>query len=413
MSSAFFAKASGWAPVRVAFVLMKFPVGSETFVSTEVRALQAHGWSVSCYPLQRSGSKGLELMRERGIDPESVYRSGWLSKFKATLKILGSPAQLMRFSAWLLVNTYMRPFDLAKAIVLIPSALDVFYELRRDAPDVVHIYWGHYPALVGRLFQQHEARPGLTMFLGAYDLERGLRLSGSVGAGSDSVLTHARYNETALRDLGIPDDRIRIVYRGVDVDYLQGFRDSAGVRESGKLMLSVGRLVKNKGHQQAVELLASLRQHTGEDWRLQIIGDGPDRAFLEEWVRKHHLEASVCFRGLVPHQEVLGTMARSDMLVIASRCTGERLPNVVKEAMFLGALVVSSASPGIEELVEDGVDGLVVDFSDGPAVRERVLTLLDDEDALDRVRVKAKEKIRGRFSARQTVSGYIQAWEGK
>ena len=61
------------------------------------------------------------------------------------------PVVSFRLLMWLGRLLWRQPRDLARSLVLSPRALDVLAAMKADPPDVIHLFWGHYPAIVGYL----------------------------------------------------------------------------------------------------------------------------------------------------------------------------------------------------------------------------------------------------------------------
>jgi glycosyltransferase involved in cell wall biosynthesis len=119
----------------------------------------------------------------------------------------------------------------------------------------------------------------------------------------------------------------------------------AAMSESGRELLSVGRLEPEKDPLLLADVLACLREH-GEPWRLRVCGEGPLRDALETRLRRQGLDGAVSFEGYVRHgAELLDRYRHADALVITSRSEG--LPQTIVEAFAAGLPVVSSDVGGI------------------------------------------------------------------
>lgn len=146
----------------------------------------------------------------------------------------------------------------------------------------------------------------------------------------------------------------------------------------GKL-ISVGRLIPKKGHEDAVRCVAHL-QSMGFDVELTIVGDGPLREALEEVARRNSVKDRVTFAGSVPYAEVLERMSCSDVLVVASRTAPngdcEGIPNVIKEGQLLGLPVVATEHGGIPDAVPEKLHGNLVAEGDAAALAGKIGSLL-------------------------------------
>lgn len=144
--------------------------------------------------------------------------------------------------------------------------------------------------------------------------------------------------------------------------------------------LYAGRLHASKGIDVVIEALAPLAQRS--NIMLSVVGSGPDEASLR--ARYGHL-GWIEFAGHVSVTAVSAAMAASDALLVPS-IWQENSPGVVLQAQGLGLPVVASRVGGIPELVNEGVDALLLPAGDVPAWREALARLIDDPAHLERMR---------------------------
>ena len=162
---------------------------------------------------------------------------------------------------------------------------------------------------------------------------------------------------------------------------------SAGDRQG---FVTVARLVPQKGID---VLIRALVQTSGaaQDWTLTLVGDGPERAALEQQVQQAGLEEKVHFLGFRSDPQTF--LLKAGVFVLPSRFEG--MPNALLEAMAMGlAVVVTDASPGPLEVVEDGVSGLVVPSDDPFALAEALDRLAVDPALRERLGAAARDTLR-------------------
>ncbi len=110
--------------------------------------------------------------------------------------------------------------------------------------------------------------------------------------------------------------------------------------------------------------------------RLVILGDGGKRSNLEKLARQLGIERQVTFLGFQTNP--FKYLARSDIFVLSSLWEGFAL--VIVEAMACGIPVISTRCPsGPDEIITDGVNGLLVPVADETALAEAILRLLKDK----------------------------------
>ena len=187
----------------------------------------------------------------------------------------------------------------------------------------------------------------------------------------DALITVSGGLRDALVGLGAPPDKVTVLRNGVDLDAFRPADRAAARAElglDGPTLLSVGHLVERKGHDRVVAALRHL-----PEWRLLIVGDGPERGRLEALASEPGLAGRVRLLGARPHRDLPAIYTAADALVLAS--SREGWANVLLEAMACGTPVVASPIPGNPEVVRSRAAGVImpVNTPEGIAVGVRGL----------------------------------------
>ena len=153
---------------------------------------------------------------------------------------------------------------------------------------------------------------------------------------------------------------------------------------SGATLVAAGRLVPQKALEVA---FGALREC--EDVALVVAGDGPERARLEELARG----LPVRFLGPQPRETVLELLAAADALLLSS--TWENFPHAVVESLAVGTPVIATAVGGVTEIVEDGVNGLLVPPQDPGALAGAIRRFFVDEELREHLRAAAAGSVAG------------------
>ncbi len=155
-------------------------------------------------------------------------------------------------------------------------------------------------------------------------------------------------------------------------------------------LLSVGRLRAPKDFVTLVRALAALPRGTA---RLRIAGEGPDRAAIEEEVRRLRLGDAVELLGT--RSDVDALLADSDAFVLSSRSEG--FPMSVVEAMAAGVAVVACTVGGVPEAVRDGETGLLVPRGDIAALAAALRALQADPSRVDAMGAAGRRRAEEHF----------------
>jgi glycosyltransferase involved in cell wall biosynthesis len=390
--------------MKIAYVTIQFPVPSEAFAAVEMRALRRQGAELSVLSYRSPPANAREMLQDRGLADMPVDHGSLRGTLLGLSLVFLRPANTAYLLALICRHCWHRPAQLLKALLLVPRSLVLFERVKQLRPDVVHLYWGHYPSLLGLLIRRRLPETLVSQFLGAYDLEEAFALSGLLTRRADYLVTLSRANVAPIVALGADPDDVRISYHGVDIpDPLPRPRKTRG------LMVIAERLVPQKCTEDAIRVFAEVRRDMPEA-RLLVLGDGPAAPRLHQFTHDLGLDQSVTFAGHVAHSEVLDRLAEAEVALTMSQSPSERLPNVMKEAMLRRCLCLSSRTAGIEELIDDGETGLIVDLGDVESAARRLLAVLRDSSTLARICATAQARIAADFNVDRLMGERLQQW---
>jgi len=213
--------------------------------------------------------------------------------------------------------------------------------------------------------------------------------------------------EHIVRDLGMPPDRVHVIYNGIDVERFRSATvapDLADLGRTGRrLVLNLGNLSPAKNQKLFLRVADRLRR-ADPNLAFALCGEGPLRDELEADARRLGLDGVCRFLGF--RRDIAPVLAAASVMIQASDWEG--LPNAVMEAMAAGLPVVATDAGGTREVVEDGVDGYVVPVGDEDALVARASAILSDPALGRRLGDAAAGTIRRRFSARAMADQYEQ-----
>lgn len=192
----------------------------------------------------------------------------------------------------------------------------------------------------------------------------------------DGVIVPSDYLKQMVIGWGVPPEKIHVVYNALpeqpDLTISQAdAREQLGWDDRPTL-LTVARLHPWKGVDHTISALKEL-----PDVRLIVAGDGPDLPRLKSLAEP--LAERVTFLGQVPHEQIFTLMRASDGLVLYSGYEG--LSHTLLESLQVGTPVIASHKGGNPEVVQDGINGVLVPYVDVQALRDGIQKLLKNRDS--------------------------------
>jgi glycosyltransferase involved in cell wall biosynthesis len=312
-----------------------------------------------------------------------------LQMIPALLSLMGR----MRRENIRIIHTGSSPRDALGGLVL---------SLLTGATLVIHwhnIFWGEYP-LIWRL---------------AFRRAR-LILAVSLASGRSLV------------DIGIPANKVQVLYNGIDVERYRfdpegarAVREELGIAPDTTAVLLPGRLRSSKGQAELIQAVALLKER-GHDVLALLVGRDdprdlssggrPYRPYLEQLCGELGVADRVRF---IDHRnDIPAIMSAADIVTIPSSLQEpEPFGLVVVEAMACGRPVIGTRSGGISELIDDGVSGLLVPANTSVAsgLADAIERLLIDTELRRQLEVNAPKHVKAHFSQERMVQDAAQFYE--
>jgi len=252
---------------------------------------------------------------------------------------------------------------------------------RRFRPDLVHYHTSH-AITMGTLASFVSGRiPAVASRRVSFSLSRNPLAAWKYTHRVDRIIAVSEGIRNHLSASGVPRDKIAVIHSAIDLDRFrqlperQDVRRSMGIDPREFVVGTVGHLARHKGHSVLVEAAGRLAAEH-EALRFIIVGRGECEKALNRQIRALGLEK--LFRLVGFSEEVAEILPAMDLFVLPS-VSGEGSPAVLKEAMACGLPIVASAISGVEEVVHEGVEGLLVPPGDATALGAAILRLASDQ----------------------------------
>ncbi|BCJ58250.1 glycosyltransferase family 4 protein [Micromonospora endophytica] len=373
-------------PLRVAYLLLREPSYSETFITSEIDAVRAAGADVEVFVAR--DNRGPRELRQV-VD--------------TTLR---HPMRTLRQVHTLGMSYLPRAALAAAHAARLTGLIGTF------GPDVVHTHFVNLPTAIAALVGQRTGVPVTATAHAAdflldpdgYALDRRLRLLSHLFVISEAAA--GQLTERGVSLSAIPHSVVRAAFDGAISS--PPLRPAGGVTR----LVTVARLVEKKGVDSALDMVAQLVR-AGVPVRYEVYGDGPLRTRLEERARTSGLTDVVTFHGAVSHRVATAALVGADVAVLPCRRAADGdldgIPVFLMEAASRGVPVVTTAMSGIPELVGSS-GGWQVPPDDPDALADAVRQVIHSpEEAQRRARVLA-DRLRDEFSPALQARRLLAEW---
>lgn len=392
---------SSHAPVRLAYLLSRYPAVSHTFLLNEIKALRNLNFEIATASI----NPGDRLLSVRGgverTEEEATFyvkQAGiWLALKALAETLFRQPRDLSRGLLFVirLGGPGVRFFYLMEALL-------VGKWMRERGLSHLHAHFGGAVSTVamiaGRIF-------GLTVSLTIhgpdefYDVRK-FYLTEKIETAA-FVFCIGNFARSQLMMLSPVKHWNKLLVSPLGVDP-QKFVPQRRRKRSGPLdIVCVGRLVSAKGQHVLLGAFCRLLAE-GHNVRLRLVGDGPDRASLEAAAARDELKDLVIFEGAVGADRVRCILAEADIFALPSFAEG--IPVSLMEAMAMEIPCVSTTITGIPELIRSERDGILVEPANEDQLAGALARLIEDPDLREQLGRAGRRRVKENFDLHRNVA---------
>ena len=172
-------------------------------------------------------------------------------------------------------------------------------------------------------------------------------------------------------------------------------------------IISIGRLVKQKGVQHAIHALAGLTRNLRDKTHLNIVGDGPYIGNLKALCQELKLQDNVTFHGRLTGQPLVDIYQKCSVHLMPTT-SHEGLPLTILEGMAYGLATVASNIGGIPTAISDGQDGILIRPGNVSDLTNELAELIKNEEHRANIGLAARKTVQRRYSMQKMVDDTLE-----
>jgi glycosyltransferase involved in cell wall biosynthesis len=387
-------------PLTIAYLFTTFPKSTETFLQREILAMQARGTDLRIFSLW-GGEPEFSGMPVRLFCKWRLLALFWLIPWVAVTRwdvfgVLLKGLFTRKAPSW--INFWENMLGAGFAALH-------YREFKKQPPDLIHAAWGGAPATAAWCLARMN---GLRFSAAAhaYDIYEhgGDWWLNEKLADAKFIHTSTDMGRASLIERGVDGAKVHVIRRG-----LERFPAKKSLRavRSPLRIVCIARLVEKKGLDHQARIYGRLKEH-GFSFEAKIIGDGPLKTQLAQWLSEYGVEKQVQLTGHLASREVWKQLEWADVLihtgVIAPSGDRDGLPNVIPEAMAAGTLVVTSPAAATTEAVQHEVTGLVAEVTNDEAWEKSLRRLASDDALVQQLQQGARAWVEQNYDAHKNAA---------
>ncbi len=286
--------------------------------------------------------------------------------------------------------------------------------LRKNRPSVVHTHlftadtWGRLAAFISRV-------PCIINTVHSTNTWKGpvhRIIDQLLSIASNKVVACSEEVANVLKNtFHISNKRITVISNGIDFLRFESLKLTT-IKEIDSLpcdvlkIVVIGRLHPAKGHFDLIEAISKLK-YLNTQFHVFLVGEGE----LHDEIVKKCKETSITnyVTLLGQRSDIPLILAKTDLFVMPSHWEG--LPMALLEAMAMSMAVIATKVGGIPNVIDDGVNGLLIDKGDVVALEKRIQQLMCDSGLRQKLGEQAKKTVVEKFSAKNVASEYESLYQ--
>ena len=396
---------------RIGYVVTHYPKLSQTFIAGEIAELGTHGIDVVPFSLNEPDAS--DVGTDEGADEQrrTVYikPSGPVAIGLALACVaVRNPRATSRFALRSLRSAGLDLRSIAWRVFHIGEAALVRQHCHRHGIVHLHAQFGQATATIAWLAHELDVAAGDGSLTWSFTIhgfqdfvnENETRLDLKARSAA-FVVCISDFTRAQLMRISDPEDwpRFHVVRCGIDFDRFT-YVPKPEVNQP-PVILTVGRLSTEKGHNVLLDALAVMRR-AGSDAVVELVGDGEHRARIEAHARRIGVADAVSFLGELAPDDVAARLREADVFCLPSFAEG--LPVSIMEAMATGTPVVTTYVSGIPELAVDRETALVVPAGNAIDLAYALASVLADDALRNKVITNALGRVHAAHDVHTNVA---------
>lgn len=374
--------------MKIAFIVEKFPVLTETFVLNQAVGLITRGYQVDIYARETDDTPKVhpDVLRYNLLEHTYYAPSVPKNYVWRLLKALKLAFEFRSYYKIILQTLNLKYGRRAASLRLFYLVISF---LKSQPYDIIHCQFGMF-GIEGVILREIGAIQGkiITSFRG-YDIswyvkEYGGDVYKKLFHDGDFFLSNCEFFCNRAVKLGC--DANKIVVHGSGIDCSRFAFQPRNISNNGQIkVVTTGRLIEKKGIEYGIRAVAKvITQHPNLNIEYNIIGVGCLQDYLQELIHSLNMSGKINLLGRKNQQEIIEILNTSHIFIapsVTAKDGNQDAPvNTLKEAMAMGLPVIASLHGGIPELVQDNISGFLVPERDADAIAEKIMYLIEHQD---------------------------------
>lgn len=395
-------------PIKVAYFLQRFPSITRTFIAREADWIREHNVDITIFSLLAPTDKVVHEQSKKlmplvalspYISPE-IVKANWHFIRKGPRRYL----RVFWNACW---QSYHEPATFLKALTLFPKTVYFAQKVEEGGYDHIHTHFVYVGAIAASVAS---GLTGVKFSIRPHAFGIFQRNPMSVRKSLESahkIITISTYHEEYIDTLcpNLKPEQLHSVYCGLDTDLISPKPETEHSQTTQ--ILSVGRAIEKKGHEYLIEACSILAQRGANFHCTMVVGKDDGSEKLQALINELDCQNYVTLLGDQSQSEIVALYSQSDLFalacVIAEDGDRDGIPSVLIEAMACEVPVITTNVAGIPDLVQNEINGLLVEERNSQEMANAIERLIGDEELQDRFGREGRKTVLEKFDIRSVT----------
>jgi glycosyltransferase involved in cell wall biosynthesis len=398
---------------KIGYVISRFPSVFQPWVAQEIIAIKKYGYEIKIFSLKKPNKK-ISHYHANQLQKE-IYYAPFLFSIKVIYSlfyfVFKNPVKLTETICYFFNRYKSDRFNLLKFFFILPKTLHYAIKIKKFGIKHIHAHWATFPALSALVISKLIGT-SYSITCHAIDIFDETTMLEEKLSNAKFIVTCTKHNKQYLTATyqNIDQKKIFVNYHGKDLSIIK--RKIAAPDHTINI-LSVGRLTESKGYDYLIEALNKFKTKDKINFNCYIVGDGPQKKWINEKIKKNKLEKMIKLTGALTHAEVLKYYEKSHIFTLSMVANPKNgyphrgIPNVLAEAMAMEIPVITTSLPAIDELVKNGYNGILVPEKDSDSLYKAIRNLALSKDLRGKFGKNGRNTVKKMYDVKSTIKDLI------
>jgi len=393
--------------MKIAYIMSRFPLLSETFILREMDEVESQGGEITLYPIICQNQEVIHEEAKKWMTRRNCVPFFSMEILAANLKALfGKPILYISTLAKVLYWNLPSPKFLLRTLLLFPKAVLTAEKIKQEDVHHIHCHYATHPALIAYIIKQFTGIP-YSITIHSHDIYDNHVMLKQKLWDAEQLITISQFNVGYMENL-LGDwirSKTQVIHCGITPSNFIAKPNSS--KGSPFVILQIGSLHWKKGQTDLIKA-AKLLSEKITNFSIQIIGEGSERDKLEAMIDALGVQDHVKLLGAKSQQEVRDILPTADCYIQSS--ISEGIPVSIMEALTCQLPVIATSITGIPEIVIDNETGYLVPPNNPEALAKAILHVHDNYEESLKYAKNGHKLVQNEFNLQKTVKDLVMVF---